>query len=433
MIARMIQTNPKKELTLDIDALSYGPYGIGRHGGKAVMIAGTAPGDTVTARIIEDKGRYAVGELVHLSSASPVRQSPPCPYVTECGGCPWQHVNYEAQLRAKQKSVEDALRRIGKLDHFELRPIIASRLEYHYRRRIRLQRNHKKRLGFFRSFSHELVEIDSCLIADEKLNRVIETLRQWSTALETPISHLEIVRGDQAGQIVVAGLAAGTFNARDDTLCENLSAQPGSVDGLVLRGPDWRRAWGETAISIVPEEDLCLKIDGDVFTQINSEGNRQLVRHLLGAGEFNRDDRVLELYSGAGNFTLPIANRSGDVVAVEAYRPAFDNGRRSAQSNGIANIYWLCSPAPTALARLRKNRERFSKIVLDPPRAGAKGIARDLPSLGAEKVLYISCDPTTLARDLAALTKQGYTLDTVQPIDFFPHTFHVETIATLLR
>src|SRR5438128_6466974 len=169
----MTQTNPKTELALEIDTLAYGPYGIGRHEGKAVMVPNTAPGDKVLARIVESKERYAIGEVVRLIGSSSARQIPPCPYVGQCGGCPWQQIRYDAQLKAKQQSVQDALRRIGKLEGFELRSIIPSPQEYHYRRRIRLQCNQQKKLGFFRAFSHDLVAIDSCLIADKRLNDIV--------------------------------------------------------------------------------------------------------------------------------------------------------------------------------------------------------------------------------------------------------------------
>ena len=429
----MTQTNAKNELTLDIDALSYGPYGIGRDRGKAVMIPKTAPGDTVTARIVEAKERYSLGEIVRILKPSSLRQEPPCPYVAQCGGCPWQHLRYESQLLAKQKSVEAALRRIGKLEGFELKPIIASPFTYHYRRRIRLQRDGSKRLGFFTSFSHHLIEIDRCLIADDKLNGLVEQLRRWSEQLITEVEHLEVVTGDQPNEVVVVGESAGAFNSRDSAICERLLVENQVLHGLIVRGRDWRRSWGEVAVSVIPEEGLCVRVDGDVFTQVNSLGNRQLLSELLATGDFNRDDRVLELYSGAGNFTHSIAKRVGDIVAVEGYRPAFESGKRSAELNGISNIHWICSPVPAALVQLKKQRRRYSKIVLDPPRTGAKGIERDLAAFAAEKILYISCNPTTLARDLAALTKQGYSLGSVQPIDLFPHTFHVETIATLVR
>jgi 23S rRNA (uracil1939-C5)-methyltransferase len=429
----MIQINAENELTLDIDTLSYGPYGIGRHQGKAVMIPKTAPGDTVVARVVDAKERYSVGEIVRISKASSLRQDPPCPYIARCGGCPWQHVRYESQLRAKQKSVEDALRRIGKLHDFELKPIIASLLTYHYRRRIRLQRDGSKRLGFFTSSSHQLVEIDRCLIADDKLNALIEPVRHWSAELTTDVEHLEVVTGDEPNQIVVVGQSAGAFNSRDSSICERLLDKNHLINGLIVRGPNWRRTWGEVAVSVIPEDGLCVRVDGDVFTQVNSVGNRQLLNELLTAADFIRDDRVLELYSGAGNFTHSIAKRVGDIVAVEGYRPAFESGKRSAESNGISNIHWICAPVTTALAQLKKRRQSFSKIVLDPPRTGAKGIERELAALDAEKILYISCNPTTLARDLAALTQQGYSLRSVQPVDLFPHTFHVEAIATLVR
>jgi 23S rRNA (uracil1939-C5)-methyltransferase len=161
--------------------------------------------------------------------------------------------------------------------------------------------------------------------------------------------------------------------------------------------------------------------------------NRLILKELLAAGGFDKNDQLLELYAGAGNFTLSLAKRAQNIVAVEGYRQSVDSGKRSAQFNGIANVRWICAHVPAAVERLAKQRERFSKIILDPPRAGAKAIDRDLASLGAEKILYVSCNPTTLARDLSALARRGYKLTLVQPIDLFPHTFHVETLAVMIR
>ncbi len=210
----MSQTNAKNALTLEIDSLSYGPYGIGRVGGKAVMVPHTAPGDIVEAKIVESKDRYAVGAMHRLIAPSPVRRTPLCPYVGSCGGCSWQHLRYDAQLKAKQQSVEDALRRIGKLDRFELRPIIPSSNEYHYRRRIRLQVDGSSKVGFYGASSHQLVEIDSCAIADDRLNGIIEYLRRWLPSLPITMEHLEIVTGDEPNQIVVTASALDEFAMR---------------------------------------------------------------------------------------------------------------------------------------------------------------------------------------------------------------------------
>jgi 23S rRNA (uracil1939-C5)-methyltransferase len=428
----MKQTNAKSEFTLEIASLAYGPYGIGRIDHQVIMVPATVPGDKISARVTDSKGNYAIGEMVQLQEPSPLRQTPPCPYINDCGGCPWQQVQYEAQLKAKEQSVADALRRIGKLGGFELRPIIASPREYHYRRRIRLQSDPAKRIGFFRAFSHYLVEIDNCLIANNALNRAIHPLRRWVSGLNTTMEHVEIVAGDDPNETVVVGKAAGAFIPRDDSVCEHLLNQAG-INGLILYGNQWRKGWGRTTVSIRSDDGICFKVEGDVFTQVNGEGNQKLLSVLLAAGDFKQTDQVLELYCGAGNLTLAMAKQARKVVAVEGYRQSIASGKQSAQLNGIANIRWICAPVPLAMERFAKQGESFSKIVLDPPRAGAKGIEHNLASFDAEKILYVSCNPATLARDVSALARNGYKLGFVQPIDLFPHTFHVETLAVMIR
>jgi 23S rRNA (uracil1939-C5)-methyltransferase len=430
---RMDQTNAKTTVTLEIVALSYGPYGIGRVDGKAVMIPHTAPGDRIEARIVESKDRYAIGAARRIIEPSPLRQTPPCPYAGTCGGCSWQHLRYDAQLEAKQKSVDDALRRIGKLDGFELRPIIPSADEYHYRRRIHLQVGADNRLGFYAASSHELVEIEACLIADERLNKVIELVRRWARGLNTTIEHVEIVTGDEPKQLVVVVEAIRAFVPRDESGCANLVGMGGEIQGLIVAGSDWRKVWGVPRITVKLHGDHSPIVDADSFTQVNPEGNRRILDELLSAGGFQKSDRALELYCGAGNFTLPMARQSKEVVAVDGYRPAIANGKLNAQRDGVDNIRWISAPVPRALAELKRRREKFTKIVLDPPRTGAKGIETELAALGAAKILYVSCNPATLARDLAALVKHGYKLRRVQPIDLFPQTFHVEALAILER
>jgi 23S rRNA (uracil1939-C5)-methyltransferase len=429
----MSQPNPKNAVSLEIDRLSYGPHGIGRVEGRVLMVPHTAPGDTVVARVIEQKERFSIGELAQIVSPSPARRTPPCPYVGECGGCSWQHLNYENQLKAKQQSVDDALRRIGKLSGYDLRPIIPAAREYNYRRRIRLQVGHGRELGFYGASSHHLVNIDSCLIAEDALNRVLDTLRRWTRGMNTVIEHLEVVTGDEPNQTVVVASVVDHFIPRDEPACANLVDMESGINGVIVSGDGWRKIWGEPRITVRLSPDLDLNVDADVFTQVNPEGNRRILDELLSAGAFQHDHQVLELFCGGGNFTLPVARRVKDLVAVEGHRPSINNGKLNAQKNGIDNIRWICAPVPKAVAELKRKRERFSKIILDPPRAGAKGIETDLSALGAARIFYVSCNPATLARDLAALTKLGYKLGTVQPIDLFPQTFHVETLAVLER
>lgn len=419
-------------LTLQIESLSYGPYGIGRKEGQVILVPLTAPGDEVEVRIAEEKGNYAIGQLSRLLKPSSLRQNPPCPYFGECGGCPWQQIQYEAQLAAKENSVGDALRRIGKLDGFELLPIHRSPQEYHYRRRVRLQADNRKRLGFHRAFSHELIEIDSCLIANPEADRHLSHAREWIKGLKTPIRHIEIVESDEEAIAVLVGKAEGEFALEDDAASCRFLALRKEINGLILFGRGWRRSWGQGKILIRSEDGLRIEVDGEVFTQVNREGNSRLVRELLHWGEFHDQDRVLELYCGAGNFTLPVARHSREVVAVESNLRAVENGRCNSQLNQLENIRWVRSHVPKAVKRFHEKGERFSKIILNPPRSGAKGLEDGLHFLGAEKILYVSCNPSTLARDLAALSKKGYKLTRVRPIDLFPHTYHVEVLAEVV-
>jgi 23S rRNA (uracil1939-C5)-methyltransferase len=427
------KTTLKPEAEIVIDALAYGPYGVGRLDGKAVMIPDTAPGDKIVARLVESKERYAVGEVLRIIEPSPLRQTPPCAYAGRCGGCSWQHLQYETQLRAKEQSVADALRRIGKLSDFELKPIIATQDPFHYRRRIRLQAGAPSGLGFFAAGSHSVVEIDSCLIADARLNAALAPLRLWLGKLNSAMEHLELVAGDEVNELVVVAQPTESFQASDESACERLVGENNSISGLIVLARAGRKVYGRTLITVKLQDDLTLQVDADVFTQVNADGNRQMIEQLLGAGNFHRQDRVLELYCGAGNFTLPLAQRVAEVTAVEGHRAAIASGELNAQRYRLENIRWQCADVPQALARLKRQRQRFSKIVLDPPRTGAKGIEADLAALDAEMILYVSCNPTTLARDLANLAKQGYKLHSVQPIDFFPHTFHVESLAVMTR
>lgn len=430
----MTETNADKTVfTVKIDSLAYGPYGIGRREGQVILTPLTAPGDEAEVSVIEQRPNYGVAELLRVLQLSPVRQPPPCPYFAECGGCPWQHVRYESQLAAKEKNVVDALERIGKLDGFELLPILASPEEYHYRRRVRLHTRDSKKLGYHRAFSHELIEIDSCLIAEPQVERNIIKAREWLGKLSTVIREIEIVGSDEEEKVVLAGKADGRFIGDDDSACSRFLDGHNELMGLILFGRGWRRAWGRGTIITSMDDGLKLEIDAEVFTQVNRQGNRRLIRELLRWGEFYDQDRVLELYCGAGNFTFPVAQRSKEVVAIDNAPRAIENAKANSRLNRLKNIRWLRSPVPQAVKQARKKGDRFSKIILDPPRSGAKGLEEDLTSLNADKILYVSCNPPTLARDLAALSKRGYRLSRVQPFDLFPHTFHVETLAEMVR
>ena len=416
--------------SLTIDTLTHGPWGLGRDRGKVVLVPDTVPGDRVAAEVVEEHGRYSVARAVSVLEPSPARRAAPCPYAGACGGCSWQQVSYEAQLQAKQRNVADALARVGGLAGFELLPILPAPREFQYRRRITLHVDGCRGLGFHRAFSRDLLEVAHCLIADPEADRAIPLAAEWVARLETELSSVEILSADRPDQVILSAATRRRLSAADARVCEESVAGP--VAGLVVTGPRWRRRWGDTTVSFTVDGDLELRHDADTFGQVNPEGNRTLVDELLSWGVFGGQDDVLELYAGAGNLTLPAARRVRRVTAVETHRRLAENGKRNARDNGLQNIRWRRQDALRAVEELVRGGRRFSTVVLNPPRAGAKAVAPRLAGLGARRILYVSCNPATLARDLRQLAAAGYALRRVRPVDLFPQTFHVEALAEVI-
>ncbi len=418
-----------------IDALSHGPAGVGRVDGKVIFVPGTVPGDVVEVVIDEEKKRYATGHVVQLLQPSAQRRTPPCPYVARCGGCPWQHVSYAEQLRAKEMTVQEQLRRIGGIAEPPILPIIPAPQEWHYRHRIRLH-GQDGRFGFSPPHSHEVVEIESCLIAREDVAAQLDTARTWGATLRTAVRQIEILGGEPSASIssiVLVGTADGSFQPQDAETCTIFLAAHPQIAGLVLVGDRWRRSWGNMAVSFVPEADSgTLQVNHGTFTQVNPAGNRALITSVLTLGAFHNQQKVIELYCGAGNLSLPIARRVHSLIGIEHDREAVADAHANAARMGQTNTRFITASVYAGIQQLLREGVQGDVIVLDPPRAGVAEVIDAVPRFGARAVIYVSCDPATLARDLRRLHTHGYRLHAVQPVDLFPQTYHVETVALSL-
>ena len=429
---------PSVPISLTIDRLSYGPAGIGRmngkDGGKVVFVPQTAPGDRVDVILTEEKKRYAHGHLVAVRQAGPARRMPPCRYVPRCGGCPWQHVSYAEQLRAKEALVREHMRRIGGMEDPPVLPILPSPQEWRYRHRIRLRTEPPARLGFYQSQSHELVELGDCLIAGEDCATHLAQARAWLARLRTTVRRIELITSDPlrdaTGGVVLVGNAQGRFQADDEEECAAFVAGHDDVAGVILFGRGWRRAWGETRIVLdLGVDDLTLEVKRGGFTQVNPAGNRVLIAALLRLGDFQGSQKVIECHTGAGNLSLPIAGRVATLIGIEQDPYALADARENIARTGLNNVTFVHASARVGLRTLVQRGVEADVLVLDPPRAGAADSLDDIPRLKIQKVVYVSCDPTTLARDLRRLGQWGYRVESLQPVDLFPHTYHVETIA----
>jgi 23S rRNA (uracil1939-C5)-methyltransferase len=420
-------------LFLTIDRLSYGPAGVGRLNGKVIFVPGAAPGETLEIVLDTEKKRYATGHIVAVVKPSPHRRVPPCPYVLRCGGCSWQHIAYDEQLRAKESLVREQLCRLGGLNDIPLLPILSSPQEWRYRHRVRLHVEKNRRVGFSRPRSHEVVEVDSCLIAGPDVEEHFRIVREWLSMLRTSVQEVEIAVGENLlpsarVQAVLIGEAQGPFQRTDDQVCARFLAAHPSVAGMLLRGGHWRRRWGDTSLMFTIGRETLAVRDG-VFTQVNSMANHVLVESLVRLSGVRSEDRVLDFYCGAGNFSIPLARQALTVIGVEQDERGVVAAQENAMRAGVKNTRFLHAPVHRGVHDLLKQRLYAEVIVLDPPRTGAAEVIDELPRFGARTVAYVSCDPTTLARDLRRLQQHGYRLQSVQPIDMFPQTHHVETIA----
>jgi 23S rRNA (uracil1939-C5)-methyltransferase len=354
---------------------------IGRHGGLVVFVPYGLPGETVRVRLVEQKRSFARGEIVARLAGSPERVVPACPYFGVCGGCDWQHAAYEAQLRFKTAIVAEQLARIGKFEDPPVRPCIGSPTAYEYRNHVRLLVGANGEAGFRAARSHALVPVQDCPISEPALRR--------------QIAGLQAVAGPQHP----SGLA------------------PGSELEL--------RTWQQE----IHVGAFAYRAGAGTFFQANTAVAARLVDAVLAALAPNGGEVVLDLYCGVGLFTVPIGRRVAQITGVEANALAAADGLHNLAQAGVAGRI-VASDVAAALVGPEIAGVPWDAIVLDPPRTGVDSAALvALIALRAPKILYVSCEPATLARDLRQLADHGYHLAAAQPFDMFPQTRHVETLA----
>jgi len=424
--------------------------------GLVVFIPYTAVGDRLLCRIVKVQKTHAFGRVEELLTPSTDRQMDAgCPVYGRCGGCVWRHVTYEAECRYKQAWVEDTLRRVGGLDIQPL-PLVGADAPDRYRNKAQFPvaaGDEGVRMGFFAPRSHRLVACTDCALQPAAFSAVLEAVAAWmdenGVAAYNEENHTGLVRhvyirqGAVTGQMMVCLVCtSGKLPAVPDLtrrvreaapaltcLCVNINPHRTNV----ILGERGYTLWGEDAI----EDVLCglrFRLSPHSFYQVNHAQTEKLYALAAEAAGLTGGEVLLDLYCGTGTIGLSMAAQAGQIIGVEVVAQAVEDARRNARENGIDNARFLCADAAQAAVQLEKEGIRPDVVVLDPPRKGCdEDLLKTVARMAPTRVVYVSCDPATLARDLARFATLGYETRQIQPVDLFPRTAHCENVACLTR
>jgi 23S rRNA (uracil1939-C5)-methyltransferase len=432
---------PAEPVDLEISGLSHDGRGVAELGGKKVFVHGALPGEQVRARLFARQRRYDEAQVVDVVRASSWRVQPRCAHFGVCGGCAMQHLDPAAQILAKQETLLQNLERIGKVTPDRvLEPLTGPC--WHYRRRARLSVRYvdkKERLliGFRERQGRYVAEMTECHVLDERIAKLLPELTAMVSSLEARahVPQIEVACGDRQCALVfrhMVALTAGDQDIlRDFALHCDVAVllQPGGPESVHCLEPG--QVWLDYTL---PDYGLVLEFGPSDFIQVNAGLNEAMIARALRLLQPAASDVVLDLFCGLGNFTLPIARAAGSVVGVEGDAELVNKARNNALRNGIANVEFHVADLATDLARAGWLQQRYDKILIDPPRSGAGEMLGLIAATGANRMVYVSCHPASLARDAGILVSEyGFELSAAGVMDMFPHTAHVESIALFER
>ncbi len=435
---------PAQDLLLTITDLDEQGRGIGRlaeegEGSLVVFVPNALPGETVRISITEAKKRYAIGEVQAFVTQSPERITPPCPLYGDCGGCNLQHLSYEGQLTAKRRQVVSALERIGGLPEAETltSTCLASSESTRYRNHAQFMVQ-DDRLGFFAARTHHIVDGDTCLIQDPEADRIRALVRQF----ETPGLRQLIVRtGRETGEIMVI-LVVTHLKQAEAALADVLHALTPKVSSLwlnealpktTLTSKKWRHVAGQRTITETINH-IHYRISPQAFFQVNSRQTERLYQTVIEAAAVRPTEHVLDLYCGSGTIGLALADKAHKITGIDIVPASIEDAKWNAHHNGFADkCSYYAGAAEDVLPRLSAKAASFDLVIIDPPRKGCdERLLKTILELAPKRLVYVSCNPATLARDIKILC-EAYEVLTVTPVDMFPQTAHCETVLAMAR
>ncbi len=446
--------NKNDEFKLNITGYTSEGGGVGRFDGQAIFVENTAVGDEILCHIIKAKKTYAIGKIAKIIKPSKKRIEPECDSFKSCGGCSFAHIKYEEELSLKEQKVKDAFQRIGGLTP-KFAPIISSPETKRYRNKAQYpvkRENGILNIGFYAKKSHRVIDGGDCLLQPEEFTEITEIFRSWihdnnitvyseSTNIGL-IRHIYLRKAFATGEIMVCVVINGVSIPDSDALLSELQKING-FKTLVLNinrestnvvlGKECKAIFGDGYI----EDILCgvrIKLSPLSFYQVNRAGAELLYKKAAEYAAPTGEEDILDLYCGTGTIGLSMADKVNSLIGVEIIPEAIEDAKVNADINNIKNARFICGDAEVAAEKLKEEGIRPQTVILDPPRKGcSQELLRTVSEISPEKIVYVSCDPATLARDCKRLLDLGYTVQEVTPVDMFPRTAHVETVCWLKK
>ncbi|KXS41053.1 23S rRNA (uracil(1939)-C(5))-methyltransferase RlmD [Candidatus Frackibacter sp. WG13] len=445
-----------EKVIIELENLAYGGDVVGRKEGFAIFVPQGVPGERVKIRVTKVKKNYARGEIIDIVKAAPERVTEQCEVSNDCGGCQLQHIDYAAQLEYKEEIVKDAIERIGNLEGIEVNPVIGMDNPYFYRNKAQFPLGIKEEevvAGFYAAGSHQIIETQECLIQHQLINRIVRKTLNLINEYEISIYDEEKHSGILRHLIVRVGVCTNqamlVFVTKDEELPyqEELSQQlMEEIPELISihQNINFRKTniiLGDKTILLAGQDKIIdyigkirYKISPESFFQVNTLQANKLYAQVLRAADLNGEERVIDAYCGIGSISLYLAQAAKKVYGIEVVPQAIADARDNAKLNGINNCDFQVGKVREVLPQMEQDGLYPEVIVVDPPRKGChEEVLKTFLDLKPDKIIYVSCNPSSLARDLKILTAADYEVAEVQPVDMFPQTYHIETVVKLIK
>ena len=440
-----------QEHTVTIEGYGEGGMGVARIDGRVVFVHGALRGEKCRVLILKTLKSVAFAKVLEVIEPSSERITPDCPYFPRCGGCTYRHIRYEEELRLKKQRVQDNLSRIGGSD-VTVEEILGARDTLRYRNKAQYPVSKDGAVGFYRARTHEVIECEHCLLVKPEADAAAEALREYMQSCRVAgydektgrglVRHLYI-RSNAAGESLVCVLVNGDKLPKEDRLvtllrdacpkCTGIVLGTNTKKGNVILGDRYRTLWGSDRL----EDTLCgktFRLSVPSFYQVNRIQAERLYAKAIEFAGLTGQETVLDLYCGAGTITLALSDHAKKVLGAEIVPEAIDDARENAARNGVKNVEFFCGDASDVAKKLARENLRPDVITVDPPRKGlAADVVESIAEMQPGRVVYVSCDSATMARDVKRLADLGYTAQRACAVDMFPRADHVETVVLLSK